>query len=388
MIAQTLISSLLFFLPTVFGGFAYARRSEADYGYMDGGGSSALGSGLFDMLLLLLICFLVYWFIRERELRKYIFIIFVVLGLVALIWNETARATGAGAIVGLAGVGGVIWLGFIILREMFGSDTRKSKNSTEVDVNTHLHNPEKNILDSRTKSTSSEGSTKPKVTKFFHRELPKDASMTVRGRYRKAMAGDPVAQFLLGQHYEMGDGVEDHYIEAVGWYKESAEQGNPEAQLKLALLLKSGLGVHKDVAQAKSYAQSAANSGHHFSEDECRLLDELLNPLVEDLPAGINPINSLPSAPESEVVKKNPDKRLESNMTQEADPETLFRRGVDLEIGKFGQVDHLEAAKLYLAAAKKGHKKAQFNLSLLYRKGLGVEKNDLEANKWLDLSNH
>ena len=332
MIAQTLIRSLLFFLLTFFAGSAYAQRmSEMEiYGYSGGNG----GSGLFGLLFLFLMGFLVYWFFREHELRKYILVIFAAIGLVAVIWTELSAATGISAILGLAGVGCVIWLGFIILPEIFESGTRKAKNSTEIDLNARPQTPEKNIQDPRTKNTSSEGSTESKATNFFHRELPKHASMTVRGRYRKAMAGDPVAQFLLGQHYERGDGVEEHYIEAAGWYKESAEQGNPEAQLKLALLRKSGLGVHKDMALAKSYAESAANSGHHFSEDECRLLDELLNPIVEDLPpAGINAINSLPSAPEPEIVKKNPDKRLDSNMTQEADSETLFRRGVDLEVG-------------------------------------------------------
>jgi hypothetical protein len=82
------------------------------------------------------------------------------------------------------------------------------------------------------------------------------------------MAGDPEAQFLLGKNYEVGEGVEDHYIEAAGWYKESAEQGNPQAQFRLALLLKSGLGVLKDLKLAKKYADSALSSGHRFTETE------------------------------------------------------------------------------------------------------------------------
>lgn len=377
MIAKNLIGCLIFLILSPFGKLAYARMSAADYGYMDGSGSSALGSELFGMLFLLLIGFLVYWFIRERDLRKYIFVIFVVIGLVTAIWKDLSGFEV------LALIGGVIWLGIFILKRMLKSDFKKYGEPPKPDLSTRLKAPIRKISETRTNDRSPENPTKPKATKFFHRKLPKDASETVRGRFRKAMDGDPVAQLLLGQNYEMGDGVEDHYIEAAGWYKESAEQGNPDAKLKFASLLKSGLGVHKDLVLAKHYAQSAANSGHHFSKAEHRLLNELLDVTVENCSDVINPSNSLSSVSELTNTETNPDKHFLSTGMKAPDQEVLFWRGVGLEIGG----DYGEAAKLYLKAAEKGHKKAQLNLSLLYRKGLGVEKSELKANKWLDLSN-
>jgi TPR repeat protein len=175
---------------------------------------------------------------------------------------------------------------------MLKSDLKKYDEPTKPDLSTRLKAPIRNISETRTTDRSPENPTKPKATKFFHRDLPKDASETVRNRFKKAMSGDPVAQFLLGQNYEIGDGVEDHYTEAARWYKESAQQGNPDAQLKLALLSKSGLGVDRDLTLAKNYAQSALNSGHHFSEAERRQLDELLSLKTESSPDVIDPSNS------------------------------------------------------------------------------------------------
>lgn len=158
--------------------------------------------------------------------------------------------------------------------------------------------PPREIAETVPNERSQPNSIKPKATKFFHRKLPKDASEIVRDRFNKAMAGDPEAQFLLGKNYEVGDGVEDHYIEAAGWYKESAEQGNPQAQFRLALLLKSGLGALKDLELAKKYAGSATSSGHRFTETEQVLLADLLKPTEESSDVTLNPANPSPNSSE------------------------------------------------------------------------------------------
>lgn len=43
-----------------------------------------------------------------------------------------------------------------------------------------------------------------------------------------------------------------------------------------------------------------------------------------------------------------------------------------------------EAAKWFLLAAKQGHDFSMYEIAICYRDGIGVEKNEIEAEKWHD----
>ena len=57
--------------------------------------------------------------------------------------------------------------------------------------------------------------------------------------------------------YEEGLGVEKNDGEAFGWYLKAAEQGDVEAQRKLASMYEDGLGVEKDSAMALFWLQKS-----------------------------------------------------------------------------------------------------------------------------------
>lgn len=82
---------------------------------------------------------------------------------------------------------------------------------------------------------------------------------------QKANQGDPIAQCLLGECYEFGDGVDPNHQEAVRWYIASSEQGNVEALINLGHCYEHGLGVLQDDNRAKAmfekalYMQAAQN---------------------------------------------------------------------------------------------------------------------------------
>jgi Sel1 repeat len=67
---------------------------------------------------------------------------------------------------------------------------------------------------------------------------------------RKAEAGDPRAQHMLGFTYERGNGVPQNYAEAAKWYQKAAEQDYSTAQLNLGNLLAEGRGVEQDLTEA------------------------------------------------------------------------------------------------------------------------------------------
>ena len=48
--------------------------------------------------------------------------------------------------------------------------------------------------------------------------------------------------------------------------------------------------------------------------------------------------------------------------------------------------DYAEAAKWYRKAAERGHAKSQFGLALMYEKGWGVPKDDVQAHTWSNLA--
>ena len=73
-----------------------------------------------------------------------------------------------------------------------------------------------------------------------------------------ALAGDPAAQFELGQAYADGAGTVEDMAEAAHWYKMAADQGSARAQRDLAILYNKGLGVPQDYVQAYVWFDLAA----------------------------------------------------------------------------------------------------------------------------------
>jgi TPR repeat protein len=61
--------------------------------------------------------------------------------------------------------------------------------------------------------------------------------------------------------YEFGRGVPQDYAQAVQWYRKAADQGVPEAQLKLGNMYYEGQGVQKDDVQAHVWWNLAAAAG-------------------------------------------------------------------------------------------------------------------------------
>jgi TPR repeat protein len=77
-----------------------------------------------------------------------------------------------------------------------------------------------------------------------------------------AEQGNTAAQFLYGQLFFFGLGVERDDVKAASWYAGAADAGNTEAQYRLGYLHATGQGVAYDAAVAERYWLAAANKGH------------------------------------------------------------------------------------------------------------------------------
>ena len=79
-------------------------------------------------------------------------------------------------------------------------------------------------------------------------------------RYR-AGAGDPDAQYRLGNWYTYGQGVVQDEAEGVRWFRLAADQGHASAQGYLGVAYAYGRGVEQDDSEAARWYRLAADQG-------------------------------------------------------------------------------------------------------------------------------
>lgn len=80
--------------------------------------------------------------------------------------------------------------------------------------------------------------------------------------YQKAAEqGDAEAQDRLALSYASGQGVPKDDARAVAWSSKAAKQGHPGAQFELGLWYARGQGVAQDDAQAVAWLRKAAEQG-------------------------------------------------------------------------------------------------------------------------------
>lgn len=76
-----------------------------------------------------------------------------------------------------------------------------------------------------------------------------------------AQSGNPAAQFMQGQLYESGRGVERDLAEALRWYRLAAAQQYPLAEFSIGALYDFGEGVEQNFALAREWYERAARQG-------------------------------------------------------------------------------------------------------------------------------
>jgi len=106
---------------------------------------------------------------------------------------------------------------------------------------------------------------------WFETPRGKAAAAVVVAEYRNAAEqGDANAQLKFGRLYVNGWGVAENYPEAIAWYRKAAEQGNAEGQFRVAtILIGSTLyggpkiqNRNADYAEALEWFYKAAAQGH------------------------------------------------------------------------------------------------------------------------------
>ena len=74
---------------------------------------------------------------------------------------------------------------------------------------------------------------------------------------KKAQAGDPEAQYWLGEIHFESLGVKQDLAAARKWLQQAAAQGNPKAQYRLASMLFTGQGFKASPTKGRKQFQQA-----------------------------------------------------------------------------------------------------------------------------------
>lgn len=91
--------------------------------------------------------------------------------------------------------------------------------------------------------------------------VQKDEFKAAQWYKKSAEQGNSSAQCALGYMYARGQGVPKNYFDAARWYKKSAEQGNRRGQLSLGLAHLKGQGVIRDKKEGCELIRAATEEG-------------------------------------------------------------------------------------------------------------------------------
>jgi len=170
------------------------------------------------------------------------------------------------------------------------------------------------------------GNTKqdPLVIKFFAYQAEIDKHMPA------ARAGSANAQFAVAETARKADSAFRNYNRIMAWYRKSADQGHIGAQYALGRLHEIGEGTSQDYRRAAEWYRLAAGLGRHQGAQFA--------------------LGSL----------------------------YFYGRGVPHSYG--------EATNWYRKSAERGHPVAQYLLGLMFKEGWGVDRDLVEALKWMTLA--
>jgi TPR repeat protein len=196
--------------------------------------------------------------------------------------------------------------------------------------------------------------------------MPKDESLAFKLYGRAAYAGSPLGILNVGICLEQGIGVDALPQEAVAYYGRAAELGSPEAMYRFSLCFERGIGVLQDSTAAILWLLVAAS----FDDPDA----------LVDLASRWEPRDGVETGDEGRRAKIMAwyQKAAESGSARAQCNLAPYYHAAGA-----GQDMIAKAVQLLRTAAEQGIAEAQWNLGLLYREGVGVEKDEAEAERWM-----
>lgn len=235
------------------------------------------------------------------------------------------------------------------------------------------------------------------VYKFSH---DKHSGYVPSVRFQLALAhlGNIKAQNKLGELYEAGQdangtGMPQDMAESFKWYRKSAEQGYPLAQVSLGWMYNSGLGAPQNFREVLFWTRKAADQ--NFAEAQYLLGWRYFvgKRVAQDFDAASFWLTKAAqqghaSAKYYLAVIQNDEPVIKQTQTsaEQGSYESQYLLGWRYFIGKHVPQDFNMAAFWFRKAAEQQHHTAQYYMGLMSEEGKGMPKDVNEAKKWYRLA--
>ncbi|MDF1757309.1 MAG: tetratricopeptide repeat protein [Legionellaceae bacterium] len=206
--------------------------------------------------------------------------------------------------------------------------------------------------------------------------------------------GNNLAGLLLADYYLSNSADDKQLKEAHSIFKQFAEKGDKEAQLKLAFLYEKGIGGKIDYKEAEKWYTTAAEQGQ---------------PKAQYLLARLYQLGKTDKVPRYDLAKKwynaardkypqaavalgfiydTEDENYHFAMSQykyaadKGDIIGAYNLALLYERGEGCGIDYKKSQELYFMAAKQGHKESMYQLGGIYLNGFVGSPDVREAFKW------
>lgn len=189
------------------------------------------------------------------------------------------------------------------------------------------------------------------------RKLAEDANV-----YRaRAEQGDAEAQLKVARMYYYGKGVPQDYAEAARWCRKAADQDYAKAQYCLGYSYSQGKGEPQDNVEAFRWYRKAADQGYARAQYALGFMYYGGMGVSQDDAQAVG------------WYRKAADQG--DAMAEEALGSMYYQ-------GKAVPQDYGEALGWYRKAADHDDSQAQYDLGYMYSRGIGVQQNYAEAARW------
>lgn len=183
--------------------------------------------------------------------------------------------------------------------------------------------------------------------------------------HKAALADYGSAQFIVGNMYELGQGIPQNSVFAAAWLLLAADKEQPGS---LVMRRKDSLLAGLSEQQAKEARQLY----HHYSRNMKDNVDARERQLGQHIPV---------SEPEPEFYYRN-----QLALAEKGNPAAMVKVGLIYGNGVAVKQNHAEALKWFNRAAEKGNAEAQYYLAYAWAKGVGVEPDESKAEGYYQLA--
>ena len=195
--------------------------------------------------------------------------------------------------------------------------------------------------------------------------LAKDYSKAFDILMPLANQGDPKAQMTIAMMYDYGQGVPKDSVKAVEWYTKAAAQGVPIVQHDLGVKFFRGIGVPRDYTAAARWWRMAGENGLVESQYNLGLMHYKGMGVEKDYGEALKWFKM--AAEQNHALSQ-------------------YNLGLMYAFGQGVNTDYREACRWFLKAAENGVPQAQYNLGVLLENGLGAPRDREAAKKWYQLA--